>query len=170
MRIEAVDRHNYSGTRQSYIIHPYDGIKMPLEMKEFAAVMRRLLGCILRPFDYIISLDGPALIASTIAGMITEKPVVVATKADLDLPNKIKFTEPGSVNPVFLYSTAPGRVIIIDDEIRTGGTILSCIEAILPHRIEVIAAVVPIGSTMFSVDELFAKKEVPLLVEEWYDF
>ncbi|MBI1902361.1 MAG: hypothetical protein HYS13_14770 [Planctomycetia bacterium] len=170
MRIQAVGRRNYPGERQFFIVHPYDGVRSPLDPVEFQGVMQQLVARIPCPFDYLISLDGPALLAGMLAAIVTRRPLRVATKADLQLPRPIKFAEPGSVNPVFLYDLPPGRVVIVDDEIRTGRTVLACAEALARHGIEVAAVIVPVASTKFGVAGLFEQRGVPLVVHEWHDF
>ena len=170
MSIEAVTRFNYPGERQFYVVHSFDGIKEPLDPAGFKEVMELLLARIEQPFDYIISLDGPALLTGMMASIITNKPLRVAVKADLALPNQTGFIEPGGVNPLFLYDLGPSRVIVVDDEIRTGGTMLKCVEALSEcDGIQVVAIVIPVGSTQFPLQQYFEKINIPLHIYVWHD-
>lgn len=170
MPIQEVARRNYAGERQSFILHFCDGIHEAVDFAQLSLVIKWLVSQLKDEFDYVISLDGPAQIPATALASHVSKPLRVATKADLDLQNKITFEEPGSPNPVFLYDLPPGRVVLVDNEIRTGRTVLSCIAAIRPHGIEVVAVLVPVGSTKYDVAAKFREQNILLLVHDWHDF
>ena len=67
------------------------------------------------------------------------------------------FLEPGAPNPnVFLYGLpSNGRVIIVDDEIMTGNTVLNLANVLKENGHEVLAIVVPIESTKY-----YARKKI----------
>ena len=169
MSVQLIPRRHYSGERKSYVLHRWDGIASALDPVEFHQIIKNLVTRVPAPYDYVVSLDGPALPVSTLVSQISGKPLQIAVKADLELPNQIKVAEPGSPNPIFFYNLTPGRVVLVDDEIRTGRTVLGCIEALATHNVIVVAVIVPIGSTKFGVATQFHNKNIPLLVHQWYD-
>lgn len=169
MAIQAVARLNYLGDRQTFILHSFDGIGSPINATSFMKTMRELIAQVVLNYDYIISLDGPALLAGMTVSIITGKPLRTATKANINVSDKVGFDEPGSPRQVFLYNIEPGRVLLIDDEIRTGRTVLECIKALKLHNVHVVAVIVPVGSTKFSVAQQFNQEKIPLLVHEWHD-
>ncbi|MBI3420595.1 MAG: phosphoribosyltransferase [Candidatus Sungbacteria bacterium] len=169
MSVQLIPRRHYTGQRQLYVLHRWDGIASALDPIEFHQVIKSLVARIPAPYDYVVSLDGPALPASTLISQISGKPLQVAVKADLELPLQIMVAEPGSPNPIFFYNLTPGRVILVDDEIRTGRTVIGCIEALAAHNVIVVAVIVPIGSTKFGIATQFQAKNIPLIVHQWYD-
>jgi len=168
MRIQKVKRYNYCGKRQFMISSQIDGMLEPIDCGELMRIIRKLTEKIEpRKLDYIVGLDSGGIIPSLAASMITGLPLIVAYKANLDVENKIHFLEPYSANPsIYIYNLPKGsNVLLADDEIRTGQTVINCINSIVETGSFVEAVIVPVESTKFN-----ARKKLEDMGYELYSY
>lgn len=171
--VQKVKRFNYSGKRQFVITSPVDGLLEPVDCSKLMQIMRRLTKRINpRSLDYIIGLDSGGIIPALSASMITGLPLIVAYKANLDIENKIHFVEKHSANTsIYIYNLPKGsNVLLADDEIRTGGTIISCINSIVKSGSSVGGIVVPVESAKFGVRKKLADMGYELHSYAIHDF
>jgi len=154
MAVTKTDRLSYNGGRQFVISSRLCGLLEPIDCGELMRVMRQLTEKIdISIADYIIGLDSAGIIPALAASMITGLPLKLAYKMNLNVENKIRFAEPHSPNPdIYLYNLpVKSRVILVDDEIRTGKTIINCINSITESGSVVNGVIVPLESTRFDV-------------------
>lgn len=159
--IKRIKRYEYKGKRKFMITHPFDGLVEPIHPTELTKMMTNLMDKVdYKKADYIVGLDAAGIIPSLTASIITGLPLRIAYKAKLDISNKITFKEPESPRPdIYIYNLPKGKkVIVIDDEIRTGRTVYNCIKAIEQSGSQVICVIVPIESTKFNAREMLKKK------------
>ncbi len=152
--IQKVRRFNYNGQRKFMITSPVDGLLEPIYPTELFEMMNRLIGNIdCSDVDYVIGLDSGGIIPGLSVSIITGLPLRVAYKANLDIENKIHFVEEHSANPdIYIYNLPKNsRVLLTDDEIRTGGTIMNCVDSLVGAGNSVRGIVVPVESTLFNV-------------------
>lgn len=151
--VETIRRYNYTGKRQNMVVHDVDGIVVPTDGVYIEEIMRRLMGQIdYRRGDYIISLDSTGYIPGLSASTATGLPLINAKKAEIDIENKIEFCEPGTPHSqLFIYNLPKGaRVVIIDDEIMTGDTMVNLVKALEISGNEILGIVVPIESSKYN--------------------
>ena len=165
MPVDLKERINYPGTKPTWVTHPLDGLFEPLEPRYLQQVMRGLMRQVpYRDGDIILGVDASGYIPAVAASIETELPLMAAVKADLESELKIPFDEPDAARThVLLYQCPQGRVIIVDDEIMTGETLLNLVEALEQNDCEVLAAVVPIESTRHDARSKLKAKGIELI-------
>lgn len=164
--IKLIRRNNYPGQRKEMISGPYDGRVDPIYPKELLEAACSLT----RHFDhttidYVIGFDSGGIILAIPAAFVIGKPCIIAYKADLEVGNKIHFEEPHSANPdIFIYNLPKfSRVLLADDEIRTGVTMMNCAKALEEAGNYVRGVIALLESTKFDV-----RKEIESLGYEFY--
>lgn len=82
--------------------------------------------------DLLLGLDAGGILPTVAASLASELPYRLAWKLDLDLPDKHQFSEPHARRTeVFTYGDLAGtRVLIVDDEITTGGTLSNLVDVL----------------------------------------
>jgi len=166
MSVTSVKRSNYSGTRKNRIVQPLDGLLRPINPYKLESVMLELMNQVgYEKTDLIIGVDASGYIPATAACLVSKLPMVATIKAELDLPGKIKFIEPGTAHPeIFVYNIPPkSTTIIIDDEIMSGNTVLNLVDALKKEGHIVRGVVVPIESTKYGVRERLENNGIKLV-------
>lgn len=89
--------------------------------------------------DLLLGLDAGGILPSVAVSLASELPYRLAWKLDLDLPDKHQFREPHARRTeVFTYGDLAGtRVLIVDDEITTGGTLANLVNVLRTADAEV---------------------------------
>ncbi|MFC1733892.1 phosphoribosyltransferase domain-containing protein [candidate division KSB1 bacterium] len=154
--VKEIRRYNYPGERQTMVVSPLDGRVEPIYPKKLKHIIGKLIqqaGS--EDLDYIIGLDSGGIIPGHSASDITDIPLIIAYKAELEVQNQIHFLETHSANPdIFIYNLPENsRVMITDDEIRTGETVINCINSLVKSNHHVGPIIIPIESTKFGVRE-----------------
>jgi len=160
---------NNCDTRKEKLIHPFDGRVIPLNpliIRQHAEILAEKL--MLDGVDYIIGLAEGGLIPGYMVAEVTGIPFVGSYRVRLKLPHEIHFVEVHSERAGhFIYGIKPGRkVVIIEDEITTGQTILNMIDAMKNFDI----VVQDIGVYALNCDEAVMQrfKKVGLTVKYIY--
>jgi ADP-ribosyl-[dinitrogen reductase] hydrolase len=151
--VDTIDRLNYPGNRKKMVVHGLDGLIQPVDKTYVQQIMTNLIEkCDYKKADVIIGVDSSGYIPAYAASVITDIPLLNTKKAELDIENKIKFLEPGTPHPeIFLYEMpSESNVIIIDDEIMTGSTVVNLTKSLRSHGHNVLSAIVPIESTSYN--------------------
>lgn len=118
--------------RQVRIIHALDGIEgdvTPEHLLDVGSTLWRQWRTHPRcqPHDVILGLDAGGIVPALAISLASGTPYRLAWKLDLDLPHKSSFEEPHARRTdVYVYGPFTGRrVLIVDDEVTTGRTILN---------------------------------------------
>lgn len=146
-------RFNYEGSRKDMLVQGLDGLIEPIDPVYIEEIMGQLFRKVsYTKDDIIIGVDSSGYIPAQAASHVTGLPVINTKKADLDHPSKIQFLEPGTPHPdIFVYNLPEASsVIIVDDEIMTGRTVLNLAHALHDSGHSIRAAVVPIESTRYN--------------------
>lgn len=173
MPVVRYQRLKYSGDRQWLITHLLDGVVEPIDSVYLLEVMRKLMSRVeYTEEDVIVGLDAGGYIPALAAACVTGLRVITAKKAELaEVPGMVhSIEEHTAYKDVFVYlPRRPRRVVIVDDEITTGRTVLNLANALRDHGVEVVGAVVPVESTLYGARELLASHGLPLISHTRHD-
>lgn len=122
------------GRERSMVASPLDGRYGPMHPDKLAPLVQRLVGMAdLQGIDHVLGIpEGgsiPAYAFAVAAGMS----VVLASIWQPDLPGVVTFIEEhdGSLGPKHIYGIERGaRVLIVEDEVTTGRTVVNCVRAL----------------------------------------
>ena len=115
--------------------HPLDGRFRPMDPNRLHDVVVRLAALVDRSeIDYVLGIpEGGTIVAFEFA-RIAGLPLVLSSRMQADVPGAIYFEEAHSVTADrdnFVYGLKPGdRVVIVDDEITTGHTLVNAAHAL----------------------------------------
>lgn len=82
--------------------------------------------------DLLLGLDAGGILPTVTVSLVSGLPYRLAWKLDLDLPHKLRFSEPHARRTdVYTYGDLAGRrILIVDDELTTGRTLTNLISAL----------------------------------------
>ncbi|MEK6845841.1 MAG: phosphoribosyltransferase [Nanoarchaeota archaeon] len=171
--VHKINRFNYIGERQFFLVHSLDGLIEPLSPVTLQAAMGSLLEKISwEPQDYILGLDSGGIVPALAVSFLSGLPLRIACKVNLEIADKSYFIEPGSPNPkIFMYNLPEqGKAIIVDDEIRTGRTVENCILALEQQKKGINSVIVPVESTRFDARQKIRERGYELISYVQHDF
>jgi ADP-ribosyl-[dinitrogen reductase] hydrolase len=166
INVQSIRRFNYSGIRKRMIVHGLDGLIEPIDPVYLNEIMRRLFMQIsYLSDDLILGVDSSGYIPALAASHLTGLQVVNSKKANLDVDDRLVFLEPGTPNPeIFVYRLpTQSRIIIVDDEILTGKTVINLARALRQSGHYVLGAVVPVESSCHDARERLKQEGVSLI-------
>lgn len=124
-----VERNN-KDSKKHKIIHPFDGRLIPLEPRRLRAASEELAAKLnLDGVEYIVGFAEGGVLSAYGVSEVTGIPLVCSYRVRLKALNEITFQEPHSERAThYIYGLKNGnRVIIIEDEITTGSTLLNAV-------------------------------------------
>ncbi|MFB7630448.1 phosphoribosyltransferase [Streptomyces sp. NPDC056149] len=133
-----VERLSVNATsRRERVIHSLDGLEDPVHPDALTTAGARLWQHLqyqvpggLGRVDFLLGLDAGGIVPTVSLAGAARLPYKIAWKLHLPLDGAVRFTEPHAMRTdVFAYGIAPGhRIVLVDDEITTGGTLadLTC--------------------------------------------
>ncbi|MBV2366224.1 phosphoribosyltransferase [Streptomonospora nanhaiensis] len=157
-------------SRDVRIVHPLDGIDQQVEptalLRAGSALWRswRRHPAFATP-ELLLGLDAGGILPTIAVALASGVPYRLAWKLDLDLPSKLRFTEPHAQrSDVFAYGDLTGKkVLLIDDETTTGNTLANLVSELRGAAVEVVGAVCLIEDTTGDARSLLEDSlEVPL--------
>ena len=132
---------NNGDTKKYKIIHPFDGRVIPLEPKILRAEAQNLTNKLtLKDVNYILGFAEGGLLSAYAVAEVTNLPFIGSYRVRLKTEHEIHFTEPHSARADhYIYGLRSGdKVVIIEDEITTGSTLLSALESLEKSNITVV--------------------------------
>ncbi|MGV8151223.1 MAG: phosphoribosyltransferase domain-containing protein [Candidatus Woesearchaeota archaeon] len=140
LEVFLVERNNLD-TKKHKIIHKFDGRIIPLEprvLRETAQELANMLN--LEKVDYIVGFAEGGLLAAYGVSMVTDIPMIGSYRVRLKSSPEIIFTEPHSERSThYIYGLKPGdRIVIVEDEITTGSTLVSAVSELTKKNIDVV--------------------------------
>lgn len=116
----------------SYVIHPLtDGIPhiTPQLLQETAAAMADLLP----PCDKLVTIEAMGIPLAAALSLRTGIPFTIIRKREYGLPGEVSVQQKTGYSsaPLFINGLHAGdRVVIVDDVVSTGGTLVAVVEAL----------------------------------------
>jgi adenine phosphoribosyltransferase len=138
-----------SRQRAERVVHSLDGLEAPVSMDEFKSTAEELWSRCqaalsdLDRVDFILGLDAGGIIPTIGLAAASGIPYKIAWKLDLPLPGAVTFSEPHAVRrDVHAYHIQPRqRILIVDDEVTTGMTLVNLAAALRTAGAEPVGAV-----------------------------
>jgi len=140
LEVFLVERNNLD-TKKHKIIHKFDGRLIPLEPKVLRETAQELASMLnLEKVDYIVGFAEGGLLAAYGVSMVTNTPMIGSYRVRLKSSPEIIFTEPHSERAThYIYGLKPNdRVVIVEDEITTGSTLVSAVSELTKQQIDVV--------------------------------
>jgi len=125
-----VERNN-ADKKKYKIIHPFDGRLIPLRPEVLKENSKRLADKLdWGRSNYIVGFAEGGILSSYGVAEVTGIPLIGSYRVRLVVDNEIHFTEPHSTRADhYVYGLKNGdRIVIVEDEITTGSTLLSALE------------------------------------------
>ena len=123
-----------AGGRTRHLTHPFNGRLQPVDH----AALEWLVGTLaartdVTAIDYVLGFPEGGSIPAYAFGRAVGRPVVLASRLQLDVPGAVTFEEPhartGTTQHV--YGLAAGdRVLVVEDELTNGRTTVNAVRAI----------------------------------------
>jgi len=160
IKVKKVKRIGITNARPIRIVHSLDGMLNPLDTQKLLKVIKYLIKKVdWKGIDFIIGFDSGGIIPSLFFSHLTKKPLLIAYKLKLDLPNRIKFFEPHAVGKdIYIYGLKKGnKVILVDDEIYSGDGIAETIKELQKRGVIVKDVVCLAESKRFNAREKIEK-------------
>jgi adenine phosphoribosyltransferase len=134
--------------RAERIVHRLDGLEGPVTMDEVSTTAQtlweRCQGALdhLDRIDFILGLDAGGIIPTLGLAAASGLPYKIAWKLDLPLRGAVRFSEPHAIRrDVHAYHIEPRqRILVVDDEVTTGMTLVNLAAALRQAGAEPIGA------------------------------
>ncbi len=147
-----------------YFIHPLtDGIPQidPAVLKD--AVNEIIKRIDIDSFDKILTVEAMGLPIGVALSMVLEKPMTVVRKRAYGLPGEVEVSQKTgySSGRLFINSIGPGeKLLLVDDVLSTGGTMISVVEGIKKTRADIadIVVIVNKSKNISAIEEKIGKK------------
>lgn len=157
--------------RAERVVHRLDGLEAPVTMEDFRSTAEELWSRCqaeldhLDRVDFILGLDAGGIIPTLGLSAASGIPYKVAWKLDLPLPGAVTFSEPHAVRrDVHAYHIeARQRILIVDDEVTTGMTLVNLAAALRSVGAEPIGAVCLVEDVRHSARQRLASTNLGLV-------
>jgi adenine/guanine phosphoribosyltransferase-like PRPP-binding protein len=130
-----------AGGTKRHLMHPFNGRFHPVDHAALEALVAAMASRVdVTRVDYVLGFPEGGSIPAYAFARAVNRPVILASRLPLDLPDRISFEQPaanlGTTHHV--YGLRPGaRVMIFEDELTNGHTALNAVRALRGARIEI---------------------------------
>ena len=129
-----------------YFVNPFQGVSEPLAPALIEGVTKELVKRVnVKDVDVIACVEAIGIGIGYSVAVQSRKPVAVVRKKEFPIENKLaveKVTGYGR-GKMFVYGDFKGkRVLVVDDVLSTGGTLVSVINALRKKGAEIVGAIV----------------------------
>lgn len=131
--------------------HHLDGRFGPMDPQELQALVDRLVSEVdLTGVNHVLGIPEGGTVVAFAFARTCGLPLVLSSRMNADLPHPIYFEEPHSVTADrhnYVYGLRPGDcVVIVDDEITTGRTLVNAVRALRAAGVAIDQLVVLVAS------------------------
>ena len=123
------------------IAHRLDGRYGSMDPGELASLVRELAAAIdMSEVDYVLGFPEGGVIPAFAFAQTVSRPLIVSTRLELALPGAVSFEEPhsGLGTTHYIHGLREGdRVVIIEDEVTTGRTVINAVRALRQSGVHV---------------------------------
>src|SRR5262245_62129850 len=121
------------GTRR-HLMHPFNGRFHPIDHAALDALVRAMAARIdVAAVDYVLGFPEGGSIPAYAFGRAVGRPVILASRLPLDLPDRISFEQPqanlGTTH--YVYGLERGdRALVFEDELTNGHTVVNAVRVL----------------------------------------
>ena len=127
--------------RKRHLMHPFNGRFHPVDYAALEALVQSMVPRIdVSAIDYVLGFPEGGSIPAYAFGRAAERPVILASRLPLGLPDMIAFEQPGARlgTTQYLYGLRAGdRVMIFEDELTNGHTAVNAARALRAAGIQI---------------------------------
>jgi adenine/guanine phosphoribosyltransferase-like PRPP-binding protein len=124
-----------------HLMHPFNGRFHPIDHGALDALIDSMVPRVdVARVDYVLGFPEGGSVPAYAFGRAVRRPVILASRLPLDLPDRITFEQPqanlGTTH--YLYGLRPGdRALIFEDELTNGRTAVNAVRALRRAGIEI---------------------------------
>ena len=127
--------------RTRHLMHPFNGRFHPVDHAALEALVQAMVPRIdVSAIDYVLGFPEGGSIPAYAFGRAVDRPVILASRLPLGLPDTIAFEQPGARlgTTQYLYGLRAGdRVMVFEDELTNGHTAVNAARALRGAGIEI---------------------------------
>lgn len=117
-----------------HMMHPFNGRFHPIDYAALDQLVQLILPRIdPSSVDYVLGFPEGGSIPAYVFGRALDRPVVLASRLPLDLPDRITFHQPRANlgTTLHIYGLRPGdRALVVEDELTSGHTVVNAVNAL----------------------------------------
>ncbi len=122
-----------NGTRR-HLLHPFNGRFHPIDHAALETLVQAMVARIdVAAVDYVLGFPEGGSIPAYAFGRAVGRPVILASRLALDLPDRISFEQPSANlgTTHYVYGLGPGdRALVFEDEMTNGHTAVNAVRAL----------------------------------------
>lgn len=127
--------------RKRHLMHPFNGRFHPVDHAALETLVRAMVPRIdVSRVDYVLGFPEGGSIPAYAFGRAVGRPVILASRLPLDMPDTITFEQPGARlgTTQYLYGLRAGdRVMVFEDELTSGHTAVNAARALRGAGVEI---------------------------------
>lgn len=130
-----------AGGLKRHLVHPFNGRFHPIDHAALETLVQAMVPRVdVRAVDYVLGFPEGGSIPAYAFGRAVGRPVILASRLPLDLPDRISFEQPqanlGTTH--YVYGLGPGdRALIFEDELTNGHTAVNAVRALRRAGVEI---------------------------------
>jgi adenine/guanine phosphoribosyltransferase-like PRPP-binding protein len=130
-----------AGGAKRHLVHPFNGRFHPIDHDALDELIDSMVPRVdVASVDYVLGFPEGGSVPAYAFGRAVRRPVILASRLPLDLPDRISFEQPqanlGTTH--YIYGLGPGdRALIVEDELTNGRTAVNAVRALRRAGIEI---------------------------------
>ena len=140
-----------AGGAKRHLMHPFNGRFHPIDHAALDVLIDAMVARIdVTAVDYVLGFPEGGSVPAYAFGRAVGRPVILASRLPLDLPDRVSFEQPQANlgTTQYVYGLKPGdRVMIFEDELTNGHTAVNAVRALRRAGIEIAQI-----ATLFAID------------------
>jgi adenine phosphoribosyltransferase len=142
--LESVSIISPANEPRGQIVHALDGRYQPFRPAELVSAVRELAaGLDVNAIDYVLGFPEGGITPAFAFAHLVDRPLILSTRFVLEGPGVISFEEPhsGLGKTHYIRGLREGdRVVVIEDEVTTGRTLINAVRALRGAGVQIDAA------------------------------